>query len=338
MRETKFLFKLFIHSVIIAGFTFMTLSARQGLANPIVSDKVVDVNNKDTDPKKNDNYFTNNFINFWEYPGYTGIEGKHTINGQYNTSWNTLPFMGSKNFILAYDVGIKKIKSGIGLYMESNVSGPDRTTKFNLTYSYIFFKNENSSLSLGTLISSNNKAVILSALTWESQYNNTPGKWTGVASGEPVYPNRRYLNLGGGLWFSNKGFFAGLSYFHLLNIKSDGYFHGYNPYPSFLNEYCLNTGYKFHLSNTSFDLCPSIEIKKYDYLYIVEPRFLAEYKERFVGGFSSDFLSSDLKNLRVYAGFSYKKFRLTYAPSYAMKKYEGVSSVRPSNINLRFQF
>jgi type IX secretion system PorP/SprF family membrane protein len=184
-------------------------------------------------------------------PGVAGISGMicaTAINRQQWVGFNGAP--STTVFNVSAPVAPFKIKSGIGLLVESDNVGFDKDINLSASYSYLLDLGT-SKLGIGISMGMLNKTL---DPTWEipSGDAHTP------ASGDPLIPESKEsfvaFDAGLGLYYQADRYYASLSVTH-INQPVIKYSKG-SPYVS--RHYYLTGGYTLQLPNPSLEVIPSV--------------------------------------------------------------------------------
>jgi type IX secretion system PorP/SprF family membrane protein len=183
-------------------------------------------------------------------PGIAGTSGKICAFALNRQQW--LGFEGAPSttvFNISAPISPFKIKSGVGLMIESDNVGFDKDINVALAYSYLL------DLGTGKLGIGLNLGMLNKTLdpTWEIP----SGDAHIPASGDPLIPENKesYIafDAGLGLYYKTEKYYAALSVTHLNQPKIK--FTKGMPYVS--RHYYLTAGYTLQLANPSFELIPS---------------------------------------------------------------------------------
>jgi type IX secretion system PorP/SprF family membrane protein len=184
-------------------------------------------------------------------PGIAGVSGMicaTAINRQQWVGFNGAP--STTVFNISAPVAPFKIKSGVGLLVESDNVGFDKDINLSASYSYLMDVGSGK-LGIGINMGMLNKTL---TPTWEipSGDAHTP------ASGDPLIPENKEsyvaFDAGLGLYYKADKYYAGLSVTH-INQPQIKFSKG-TPYIS--RHYYFTTGYTLQLSNPSLELLPSL--------------------------------------------------------------------------------
>jgi type IX secretion system PorP/SprF family membrane protein len=184
-------------------------------------------------------------------PGVAGTSGMICATALNRQQW--IGFKGAPSttiFNISAPVSPFRIKSGVGLLIESDNIGFDKDINLSASYSYLM------DLGQGTLGIGLNLGMLNKTLnpTWQIPQGDahTP------ASGDPLIPENKesYVAFDAGLGFYYKAdkYYASLSVTHINQPKIK--FTKGTPYVS--RHYYLTAGYTLQLPNPSLELLPSI--------------------------------------------------------------------------------
>jgi len=296
-------------------------------------------NYKDTiyeEPKKNqevDSLKNIPFI-FSDNPAYAGFGGRGAINLESGSQWKNMPGY-PQSFLLAYDLAIKKINSGFGVYYSVSASGSSSYSTSNLNFSYSYLiKIKKSNLRIGASAAYADKSINFTNLLWDSQYiNNT--LTAGFTSGEPHFigSNVKYLDINTGLFYTRGNFYSGVSVLHVNQPATSFFSDGYR-LPVELN---YTVGERYHYSNWEF--IASLSAKQGNYFLIIEPSIVTIYNNLFIYGLSYDYLLSDTKSLKVHVGIVlFKHLRLLVEPTLVLNTLYGPALGLSTVGSIHYQF
>jgi type IX secretion system PorP/SprF family membrane protein len=184
-------------------------------------------------------------------PGIAGTSGMICATALNRQQW--VGFEGAPSttvFNISAPVSPFKIKSGVGLIVESDNIGFDKDINISGTYSYLMDLGPGK-LGIGLSLGMLNKTL---TPTWEipSGDSHTP------ASGDPLIPENKEsyvaFDAGLGLYFKADKYYAGVSVTH-INQPEIKYSKG-TPYVS--RHYYITAGYVMQLPNPSLELLPSV--------------------------------------------------------------------------------
>ncbi|HLN20247.1 MAG TPA: type IX secretion system membrane protein PorP/SprF [Bacteroidales bacterium] len=183
-------------------------------------------------------------------PGFAGTSGMICATAINRQQW--VGFQGAPSTILfnvAAPVSPFRIKSGVGLLVESDNAGFDRDIFFSGSYSYLIDVG-NGVIGLGFSAGMVNKTI---SPEWviPAGENHVP------AAGDPLIPENKEsfvaFDAGLGLYYRTEKYYAGLSVTHLTQPEIK--FTKGTPYLS--RHYYLTAGYTLPLPNPSLELLPS---------------------------------------------------------------------------------
>jgi type IX secretion system PorP/SprF family membrane protein len=184
-------------------------------------------------------------------PGVAGTSGMICATALNRQQW--VGFKGAPSttvFNISAPVSPFKIKSGVGLKVESDNVGFDKDINISGTYAYLMDLGPGK-LGIGLSLGMLNKTL---TPTWEipSGDSHTP------ASGDPLIPENKEsavaFDAGLGLYFKSDKYYGGLSITHLNQPKVK--FSKGTPYVS--RHYYLTAGYIMQLPNPSLEFLPSV--------------------------------------------------------------------------------
>ena len=184
-------------------------------------------------------------------PGIAGISGMICATALNRQQW--VGFKGAPSttvFNISAPVSPFKIKSGVGLLVESDNIGFDKDINISASYSYLMDLGPGK-LGIGLNLGMLNKTL---DPTWQipAGDSHTP------ATGDPLIPENKEsyvaFDAGLGFYFKADKYYAGISITH-LNQPKIKYSKG-TPYVS--RHYYLTAGYILQLPNPSLELIPSV--------------------------------------------------------------------------------
>ena len=184
-------------------------------------------------------------------PGIAGISGMICATALNRQQW--VGFKGAPSttvFNISAPVSPFKIKSGVGLLVESDNIGFDKDINVSASYSYLMDLGPGK-LGIGLNLGMLNKTL---DPTWQipAGDSHTP------ATGDPLIPENKEsyvaFDAGLGFYFKADKYYAGISITH-LNQPKIKYSKG-TPYVS--RHYYLTAGYILQLPNPSLELIPSV--------------------------------------------------------------------------------
>jgi type IX secretion system PorP/SprF family membrane protein len=183
-------------------------------------------------------------------PGVAGTSGMICATALNRQQW--VGFKGAPSttvFNISAPVSPFRIKSGVGLLVESDNIGFDKDINLSATYSYLMDLGQGK-LGIGLSLGMLNKTL---DPTWQipSGEAHTP------ASGDPLIPENKEsyvaFDAGLGFYYKTDKYYASLSVTHLNQPKIK--FTKVTPYVS--RHYYLTAGYNLQLPNPSLELLPS---------------------------------------------------------------------------------
>jgi type IX secretion system PorP/SprF family membrane protein len=184
-------------------------------------------------------------------PGIAGTSGMICATAINRQQW--VGFKGAPSttvFNISAPVSPFKIKSGVGLLVESDNVGFDKDINLSASYSYLMDIGPGK-LGLGLNLGMLNKTL---TPTWEipGGDSHTP------AAGDPLIPENKEsyvaFDAGLGIYLNAEKYYAGLSITHINQPKIK--FSKGTPYVS--RHYYFTAGYTLQLPNPSLELLPSL--------------------------------------------------------------------------------
>ena len=184
-------------------------------------------------------------------PGVAGISGMICATALNRQQW--VGFVGAPSttvFNISAPVAPFRIKSGVGLLVESDNIGFDKDINLSAAYSYLMELGQGK-LGIGINLGMLNKTL---TTNWQipSGDAHTP------PSGDPLIPENKEsyvaFDAGFGLYYKADKYYAALSVTHLNQPKIK--FSKGLPYIS--RHYYLTAGYTLQLASPSFELLPSV--------------------------------------------------------------------------------
>jgi type IX secretion system PorP/SprF family membrane protein len=184
-------------------------------------------------------------------PGVAGTSGLICATALNRQQW--VGFKGAPSttvFNISAPVAPFRIKSGVGLLIESDNIGFDKDINLSLSYSYLMDVGTGK-LGIGLSLGMLNK-------TLSPEWLIPGGDVHTPASGDPLIPENKEsivaFDAGFGLYYKAEKYYAGLSVTHLNQPKIK--FSKGTPYIS--RHYYLTAGYTLQLPNPSLELLPSL--------------------------------------------------------------------------------
>lgn len=184
-------------------------------------------------------------------PGVAGTSGLICATALNRQQW--VGFKGAPSttlFNISAPVSPFRIKSGVGLLIESDNVGFDKDINLSLSYSYLMDVGTGK-LGIGINLGMLNKTL---SPTWQIPAGDvhTP------ATGDPLIPENKEsfvaFDAGLGMYYKADKYYAGFSVTHLNQPKIK--FSKGTPYVS--RHYYLTAGYTLQLPNPSLELLPSL--------------------------------------------------------------------------------
>jgi type IX secretion system PorP/SprF family membrane protein len=184
-------------------------------------------------------------------PGVAGTSGMICATALNRQQW--VGFKGAPSttvFNISAPVSPFRIKSGVGLLIESDNIGFDKDINLSAVYSYLMDLGQGK-LGIGLSLGMLNKAL---NPTWQIP----AGEAHTPATGDPLIPENKEsyvaFDAGLGLYYKTDKYYAAFSVTH-LNQPQIKYTKG-TPYVS--RHYYLTAGYTLQLPNPSLELLPSL--------------------------------------------------------------------------------
>jgi type IX secretion system PorP/SprF family membrane protein len=212
-------------------------------------------------------------------PGVAGTSGMICATAMNRQQW--VGFKGAPSttlFNISAPVSPFKIKSGVGLLVESDNIGFDKDINLSASYSYLM---DVGSAKLGIGLSLGMFNTTLNP-TWEIPSGDafTP------ASGDPLIPENKQsvvaFDAGLGLFYKAEKYYAGLSVTHINQAKIK--FSKGTPYLS--RNYYFTAGYTLQLQNPAFELLPSTFVFSDGKVIQFSLTSLVRYNKKVWGGVS----------------------------------------------------
>lgn len=184
-------------------------------------------------------------------PGVSGTSGMICATALNRQQW--VGFEGAPSttlFNISAPVSLFRIKSGVGLLIESDNIGFDKDINLSGSYSYLMDMGPGK-LGIGLSLGMLNKSL---SPTWQIPEGDTHTP----ASGDPLIPENKEsivaFDAGLGLYYKADKYYASVSVTHLNQPKLK--FTKGTPYIS--RHYYLTAGYTLQLPNPSLELLPSV--------------------------------------------------------------------------------
>jgi type IX secretion system PorP/SprF family membrane protein len=249
-------------------------------------------------------------------PGVAGTSGLICATALNRQQW--VGFKGAPSttlFNISAPISPFKIKSGVGLLIESDNVGFDKDINLSLSYSYLMDAGPGK-LGIGVSLGMLNKTL---NPTWQIPAGDahTP------ATGDPLIPESKEsfvaFDAGFGLFYKAEKYYAGLSVTHLNQPKIK--FSKGTPYVS--RHYYLTAGYNLQLPNPSLELLPSVFAFSDGKVTQFTVTSLIRYNKKVWGGVS--YRAGDA--LTGLVGFElYNGIRLGYAYDFTLSDIRKTSS------------
>ncbi len=184
-------------------------------------------------------------------PGVAGVSGMICATALNRQQW--VGFKGAPSttlFNISAPFAPFRIKSGVGLLIESDNVGFDKDINLSLSYSYLMDVGTGK-LGIGISLGMLNK-------TLSPEWLIPSGDVHTPATGDPLIPENKEsivaFDAGFGMYYKTEKYYAGLSVTHLNQPKIK--FSKGTPYVS--RHYYLTAGYTLQLPNPSLELLPSL--------------------------------------------------------------------------------
>jgi type IX secretion system PorP/SprF family membrane protein len=248
-------------------------------------------------------------------PGIAGTSGlicATAINRQQWVGFNGAP--STTVFNISAPVTLFKIKSGVGLQLQSDNIGFDKDINISGTYSYLLEMGQGTmgiGLSLGML-----NETLTPSWSIPSDDSHTP------ATGDPLIPENKEsflsFDMGMGVYYKSEKYYAAFSVTHLNQPKLD-----FTKGESYISRhFYLTAGYTLQLPNPALELLPSVFLFSDGKVSQVTVTSLVRYNKKVWGGVSY----RDGDALIGMAGFElYNGLRIGYAYDFT------ISDIRKSS-------
>jgi type IX secretion system PorP/SprF family membrane protein len=211
-------------------------------------------------------------------PGYAGTSQALCGTLMYRDQWDKFPG-APKTGLFSLDYG-RILGGGVGLTVDQDQLGFDKTLKAKLAYSYHLSLGGRGTLGIGLDAGMIQKSITGKFIAPDGSTSATPGTdqsipWGGTSA--------TTYDVGFGLYFTNNNLYVGISSLHLpgqtLTQSGGGYSFEYQ----MARHYFVMAGYKFNL-NKDFTLTPGILAKSDASSTQVDINLLAKYNNMiFVG-------------------------------------------------------
>jgi len=212
-------------------------------------------------------------------PGVAGTSGMICATALNRQQW--IGFQGAPSttiFNVSMPVSLFRIKSGVGLLVESDNIGFDKDINLSVSYSYLMDLGMGK-LGIGISVGMLNKTL---SPNWQIPTGDahTP------VSGDPLIPENKEsfvaFDAGFGLYYKTDKYYAALSATHINQPKIR--FTKGEPYIS--RHYYLTSGYTLQLPNPSLELIPSVFAFSDGKVAQVSITSLVRYNKKVWGGVS----------------------------------------------------
>lgn len=188
-------------------------------------------------------------------PGYAGTNQALCAVLLYRQQWTSFPG-APKTGLLSVDYG-QVLHGGVGLTVDQDQLGFDKTLKAKLAYSYHLHLGATGILGIGLDVGMIQKSITGNFIAPDGSTSSAPGNdlaipWGGTAA--------TTYDVGFGLYYTTPKLYIGLSSLHLpeQDLKKTGTAYDFNF--KVARHYYVMAGYTFNLGN-QFDLTPSVLAK-----------------------------------------------------------------------------
>ncbi len=261
-----------------------------------------------------DPHFTQYMFNQLFYnPGFAGVEGASTFNLLHRTQWagykSTFDGGGAPTTsTINFSTPIYKLQSGFGAEIINDNLGPSNSLSLKGSYAYHLNIKE-SKLSIGLKFGIVSKSIDFDQYRWADP--DDPYRQEGKET--QVQPD-----LGLGVYYRNKKFFAGISVDHLIETQFN---FGVDDLRNTLEPiFYLIGGYDYEVSY-NLVITPSILIKSDFNTYSFDISAVATYNEKMWGGIS--FRQSEAAIIMLgYSLFKDNSLKFGYAFDYIIQNQE----------------
>ena len=157
-------------------------------------------------------------------PAFTGSVGAPRVGVQYRNQWPG--WSAYETYSATFDTYFRAAKSGLGLYVLSDVQGEGfiSTTEIKGMYSYQLNMRNDWTVRFGTEVGLGQKYYDWDKFVFLDQIDPITGETVGVdlsAEERPENLQANYIDLSSGILFSSRTFYGGLSLKH-MNRGEDG--------------------------------------------------------------------------------------------------------------------
>ncbi len=285
------------------------------------------------EPQFSQNMFNQMYVN----PGFAGSTGLIRA-----TALNRIQWVGvegaPKTMVFSADGGLKFLgyEHGIGFTAMSDKIGSYTSMRFSLSYSFKMDVGEGQ-LSPGVSVSYINQVLNGSDLKTNPDLSDAGqvGSDDYHKENDLLVPtasvNGSSVDLGLGVYYSEKDFYGGFSIMHLNQPKPS--FNGIWD-KSIKRTWFLTGGYVYDLVDQPLQIEPSIFIKSDETIYQVDLCGIVKYKKRFWGGLSYRFQDAII----VLVGIELKNgLKVGYSYDFNTSKLSG-SPIRDNEVVLSYSF
>lgn len=157
-------------------------------------------------------------------PAFTGSSGAPHLGFQYRNQW---PSWGAyETYAAAFDTYFPEVKSGLGLYLLSDIQGEGlvSTSEIQAFYSYQLNMKRDWSVRFGTQLGFGQKSYDWDSYIFLDQIDPITGISEGLGQSGELRPEEltaSYFDISSGILFSSPEFYAGVSIRH-MNRGEDG--------------------------------------------------------------------------------------------------------------------
>jgi type IX secretion system PorP/SprF family membrane protein len=212
-------------------------------------------------------------------PGVSGISGMICATALNRQQW--VGFKGAPSttvFSVSAPVSLFRVKSGVGLIVESDNLGFDKDISLSGSYAYLMDLGQGK-LGLGLTLGMLDKTLTPAWLIPNGDAHTPP-------SGDPLIPENKEsfvaFDAGIGAYYRTEKYYAGFSITHINQAKIK-YSKG-TPYVS--RHYYFTAGYNIQLPNPSFELLPSVFAYSDGKVAQLSINTLVRYNKKVWGGVS----------------------------------------------------
>ncbi len=251
-------------------------------------------------------------------PAYAGLDNSLSVTGVYRKQWVNLPGSPETQNLTAH-MPLYILGGGIGINVENDNLGAERTTSAMISYNYWKPINKTSILSVGIGVGGAQKSLDGTKLrTPDGNYNpdtelieHNDGRLPGTL----ITTNVPILNAG--IYFQSPQMGIGISANNINEPTAKLEFEGNSTNFDFNRNYFFIFAYNFELGS-SFVVYPSLFAKSDLYEHQVEFSTIIKYNDNIFGGASfRGYDSSSIDAIVFIAGFKLNE-KVTFAYSYDM--------------------